>query len=67
MNSKYKDREIAKFQKQGIRKHNMAILESGSSDFMRERKSCKSNSEIPVMCSGCLGVFLLGDTSPVTD
>ena len=57
MISKDQDREIAKFRKKRIRKQGMTALEFGSSNFIRERKYRKTKSEIPVMCSGCLGFF----------
>ena len=58
MSSKEQDRLIADFRRQGIKDHNVAIVNSGGNDFLRERKSINGN-ELPFMCTGCKGFFAI--------
>ena len=61
MNAKEQDRQIAQLRKQAIRKFNIEMINHGETCFMRERRSLKNNknseSNMPVMCSGCKGFY----------
>ena len=50
------DEAIKEFRRQGIRMHNIKELQSGSNEFLRQRKA-GDNDDLPFMCSGCKGFF----------
>ncbi|XP_065681675.1 uncharacterized protein LOC124811063 isoform X2 [Hydra vulgaris] len=57
MNSVDQNRYIEIFRKEAIRNHNVSLVESGQTCFIRERKSKIQNDELPLMCCGCKGFY----------